>query len=342
MIARISAAGFGLLALAVFASPSTAQNALQLPRLRVHQYPGNVVSLYAQLGVSRGLYKDVGLNVELVKIATGPQSSAALASGSIDITLNTPDGMISFKDRGQSPVAVVGNLVKPLFVVIARNPASFPKLSQGYPAVIDDLQGKKIGVYGLGGSSDRIVKLLLKDAGKPANAVQFVALGGPAQSLTALASDRVDATVEVFSTAITADLSGLGKMLLDCSEQRCPNSIEVSGRMGQAYWTTTEFLKKNEATIRLFSEAHKRIDSWVHDPANKEALHEELVKLVPAPPNVDADKYFAALMRDIPKYFGVSMDPLAIKAIQDAMISTGELQSQVSLDGMVWSDALSK
>ena len=248
-----------------------------------------------------------------MRIATGPQANAALAGGSVDLILNTPDSMISFKERGQNPVGIVGNLVKPLFVLVARDAAAFPKASQDFPAVMDDFSGKKVGVYGLGSASDRFVKLLLNGSGKPTNSVQFVPLGGPAQSLTALASNRVDAITEVFSAAVSAELAGLGKTILDCSENRCPELIETGGKVGQAYWTTQQFLKAHESALRAFNQAHKRIHAWVQDPANRAALREEISKLLPSPPKVDPDKYYDAITRQVPKYFGVGLVRLRSK-----------------------------
>lgn len=333
----LKAAALALVLLAATTGSSLAQSTGQ--PLRVHIFPGNIVSLYSHLGVSKGFYKDAGLNVELVRIATGPQANAALAGGSIDVVLNSPDNMISFKERGQDPVAIVGHIVKPLFVLVARDPAAFPKAPQGYPAVTDDFAGKKIGVYGLGGSSDRFVKLLLSGANKPDNTVQFVPLGGPAQSLTALASNRVDAISDTFAVAVSAELAHIGKMLLDCSVSRCSDLIDTGGKMGQAYWVTKQFAIAHEDQVRAFNAAHRRIDAWVHDPANHAALREEIVKTVPAPPNVDPAQYYDAITRQVPKYFGTALDASALAAVRDAMVATGELQNKLSLDGMIWSGA---
>lgn len=307
--------------------------------LRVHVYPGNMSSLYAQIGVRKNFYADAGLDIELVQIATGPQANAALVGGSVDVVLSTPDNMLSLKTQGMNPVAVVGNIVQPLFVLVASDSSKLPNFSKGYPAVMDDLVGKQVGVYGLGGSSDRMVKLFLRGAGKPDDAVQFTVLGGPAQSLTALSLDSVAATSEIFSVAIIAELSGFGTMLIDCSRQSCPPTVKAIGGLGQAYWMLDEFLAQNEERAAKLRKAHLGIDAWVHDPANMGELRKIIGEILPAPQGVDPQAYIERVAAEAQRYFGTSMDEAGLVASQEAMVSTGEIKSPVSIEGMIWKDA---
>lgn len=306
--------------------------------LRVQAYPGNIASLYTLLGVSRGFYRKAGLDVRIVQIGSGPQANAALAGGSVDIIENSPDNMLLFKARGFKPVLIVGAALQPNFVLIARDAAAFPNASRGYPAVMHDVVRRTIGIYGPGSTSERIVKFLLRGAQKSDDAVQFVTSGGPGQSIAGLSGRQIDLASDVFATAITAELSGVGKVILDCSVAACPPSVTTPGAFGLAYFTTEAQLRKQESAMRAFVAAHQQIDAWVHDPANKAALRDEIAKLMPAPPNVDPAKYFNAVTDKAVRFFSVSFRQEGLDALQAGMLSSGELQGPV-VDGMIWSAA---
>jgi ABC-type nitrate/sulfonate/bicarbonate transport system substrate-binding protein len=96
-------------------------------------------------------------------------------------------------------------------------------------------------------------------------------------------------------------------------------------------------LGSHEDQVRAFNTAHRRIDAWVHDPANRAALLEEIAKLIPTPPNIEPDKYYDSIASQVPRYFGTGLEASALQAVQDSMAATGELQNKVSLDGMIWS-----
>lgn len=315
---------------AITISSATAM-AQQSNKVRIHDY-GSIVSLIAAIGKDRGFYEKHGIDAELVRISTGPQANAAMAGGSVDIVLNTPDNMISFKARGQEPVGVVGNLVKPIFVVMAPTKSD---VGGGFPSAIEGLLGKQVGVYGLGGASDRFFNMLLQGIGKEARDVSYVALGGPAQTVAALRTGNVAAAVDIFAAALTAQFTGSGKMLLDCSVDRCPEQIIEAGKLGQAYWTTQAFADANPDAIKAFAEANREIFAWFSDAANKDAVVEEMAKVAPAPQGADANKFYDQLYAEMGKYFGTGLNQSALNIVHDSMIKSGELTAPVELDGMI-------
>lgn len=316
---------------------AAAQGASGQMSLRVQVFPGNVANIYPFLGVNKGFYKDAGVDVQLVQIGSAPQANAALISKSVDMILTSPDNALVLKSRGFKPVAVVGVTKYPNFVLTARDPASFPNLNKGYPALMDDFSGKTVGVYAPASASERIVKFLLQGAKKPLDAVKFIPVGGPGQAMAGLAAKQLDIASDVFSVGLAAELSGLGKIILDCSLAPCPNSIKSPGAMGLAYFTTESFLKEHEEAVKAFAKAHQRIDAWMHDPANKAELRKEIESSVATPAKVSPDKYFGGLTDWAIRFFGLTFGVEAFEASQQGMLSTGDLKEPVALDGLIWS-----
>lgn len=307
--------------------------------IKVQVYPGNITSLFAYLGVEEGFYKKHGLDVSLVNISNGPQANAALAGGSVDIIMTTPDNMLLFKARGFDPVAITGNAKEPVMSLVARDATKIAPAGSDYKVVMQGLVGKTVGVYGLGSAAHRYVKLLAKDAGVKDGAIKYSGVSNGAQSLAGLESGQMNAVTEVFASVIMIEQKKAGELLLDCVRQKCPAWATDTGKMSQAWWTTRAFLKKNPEKMRQFLAAHKEIDAWIHDRANRPALLKALEKIYLTPPELDTDKYFEAVADRVPDYFTVKTNTEAIAGTQKIMLATGELTKAVDVAPMVWDEA---
>jgi len=306
---------------------------------KVQVYPGNITSLFAYMGVELGYYKKHGLDVELVNISNGPQANAALAAGSVDIIMTTPDNMLLFKSRGFDPVAITGNAREPVMRLVAQAGDTIAPPGSDYKTVMNALAGKTVGVYGLGSAAHRYVQLLARDAGVKEGAIKYTAVAGGGQSLAGLESKKMDAVTEVFASVIMIEQLKAGKLLLDCAKQSCPAWATETGRMSQAWWTTRPFLEKHPKAMQAYLAAHREIDAWIHDPANRDALVAALKKIYVAPQGLDADAYFKAVADSVPGYFTVKVYPKAISDTQQIMLGTGELAKPVDAAPMVWDEA---
>lgn len=318
---------------------STTTSAAADQELRVQVLPGNIASLYAYIGVSRGFYKKQGLDVQLVSMANGPQANSALVSGSVDVIMNMPDNMILLKKRGVDTVAIVGDAVQYSFVLIARNGVELPTLGSNYVDVLKGLKGRTIGVYGLGSSTDRFVRQLLLAAGLPDDYLHRTPMGGPAQAVAGLMSKNLDAVAGVFPTGILLKQMGIGRIVLDCSISKCPPSIAQAGKTSLAYFVTASYLKDHVAVLTKFVRAHEQIDAWMRNPANRPEFITELKKLLPAPSVKNPDEYYEAVADRSLKFFGLTVNLKALQAIQQGLIDTKELPSPMPLEDMVWSHA---
>ena len=146
----------------------------------------STVGLYelpTEIAKRRGFYQEEGLEVRKIAVRTGIQVAALLAG---ELDYSTVSGIVSSASIQGLPLkTVMGWLDKPLHMLIAR-----PGIK-----TLADLKGKRIAVSGLNSVPHVAVREALIQAGmNPDKDVQFVALGGSSERVSALAAGSADAS----------------------------------------------------------------------------------------------------------------------------------------------------
>jgi sulfonate transport system substrate-binding protein len=135
---------------------------------------------------SGGLFKNHGLDVELVYTRGGSAAMQALIGGAVDYAATSLDvALTAYANVGADirRFAVTGRL--PLFALVTA-----PKTA-GQIQSVKALEGKTVAVSGLGNADHALTLFLLKQAGADAGKVQFATLG--VNLLEALRLGQVDA-----------------------------------------------------------------------------------------------------------------------------------------------------
>ncbi len=168
-----------LLASFALASPLAAQEGLKKVRIA---YPSNSICclpLFAALKWKA--FEEHGLQVEIIQ-ARSQVSNTALASGDIQYVAGVGPNSVSATLRGMASRAVWFATDQLIYSLLAR-----PEF-----LTLKDLRKKKIGMIGLGGTSEVALKIALESAGE--NPKNFVLLGmAAAQLLPALEAGALDA-----------------------------------------------------------------------------------------------------------------------------------------------------
>jgi NitT/TauT family transport system substrate-binding protein len=137
---------------------------------------------------SSGLFKNHGLDVELVYTRGGNAAMQALVGGAVDYAATALDVAIQAYVNVGAPIrrfAVTGRL--PLFALVTA-PKTVDKIQS-----VKDLEGKTVGVSALGNADHALTLYLLKKAGADAAKVQFATMG--VNLLEALRQGQIDAGV---------------------------------------------------------------------------------------------------------------------------------------------------
>jgi NitT/TauT family transport system substrate-binding protein len=146
----------------------------------------STVGLYelpTEIAKRKGFYQEEGLEVRKIAVRTGIQVAALLAG---ELDYSTVSGIVSSASIQGLPLkTVMGWLDKPLHMLIAR-----PGIK-----TLADLKGKRIAVSGLNSVPHVAVREALIQAGmNPDKDVQFIALGGSSERVSALAAGSADAS----------------------------------------------------------------------------------------------------------------------------------------------------
>src|SRR5438552_1288276 len=144
---------------------------------------GGVAPLY--LGNDAGIFKQQGLNLEMVFIPGGSLSLQALIGRSLDLLLT-----------GGPPVAnayLQGAKIKIIDGVTKLLPYTFI-VATGLRTA-EQVKGKKIGINRFGSNTDYVIRLALEQLKLNAAQVQIIQINGSQTRLIALKSGTIQATI---------------------------------------------------------------------------------------------------------------------------------------------------
>ena len=134
---------------------------------------------------SAGIFKNHGLDVQLVYTRGGNAAMQAMVGGAVDYAATALDVAVQYYANVRADIrrfAVTGRL--PLFAVVTA-----PKTASQIRS-IKDLEGRTIGVTALGTADHALTLYLLKQAGANAEKVQFATMG--VNLLEALRQGQID------------------------------------------------------------------------------------------------------------------------------------------------------
>src|SRR5579862_6706428 len=200
-----------LTALTVRAQPPCSR----VTTVRIQEWTGDIINIVPWVADAKGLFKKHCLDVKFVTLVSGPGSITALVSGSIEFANGAPDNIIRPRSKGVD-VRVTSNMyVGQWSALVAGNQVALPHLREGYPAIMHDLAGKKIGVTVLAATTEAYVRSAFEGAGISASGVTYVAVGGVTTAVPALSAGLVDAAITGGVFPEIAEALGAGRIVLD-------------------------------------------------------------------------------------------------------------------------------
>ncbi|MFC0080981.1 ABC transporter substrate-binding protein [Aciditerrimonas ferrireducens] len=240
--------------------------------MRVEIYLGSFYTWLPYIAYAKGFFARNGLDATIVgDTGGGPVAFAALASGSADVAMGDLTLAGPYLERGVGLTAISG-AVKAGWELVAPKGSTLPT---SFPALAKALQGKTVGVVGLGSSSYYYVASLLQAAGVPTSSVSFAAVGGlPADFVSALDANRVAVAT------VTPDLAfylvnDLGdKLVYDFNsagalEQAGGLLGALAGKSDGLMWASNAWLHRYPGAAKRFQLAMDEADVWMHNPSNQ-------------------------------------------------------------------------
>jgi NitT/TauT family transport system substrate-binding protein len=191
-------------------------------------------------------WKEAGLNVEIVSFRGDAEVSQAMAGDSIDLSLQSLDGLINLINSNQP--------VRGFYAGFHQ--ADFAWLAQPSVKSWSDLKGGTIGVSTFGSLTDQLTRYVLKKHGlQPEKDVQVMQAGPSATSIQALRSGRLLAAIQSAPTKWVAEDAGLtvlGTQEKEIAPQWPKHSFVARSKFLDDYPNTVKtFLRAHVAAIRL-------------------------------------------------------------------------------------------
>jgi NitT/TauT family transport system substrate-binding protein len=238
--------------------PAGSARAQQLTPLRVTNFQNTVVlGLYH--GIDKGYFKEAGLDLELVRVATGAAAVSAVASGQADIGWAATTVPIFARSNGVK--------VKAFMTADQEGPPDH------YGTFIDasaksginsfaDLKGKTVMINAFGTAGELAIRDRLQKAGLSWDDVKKVTVPFPQmQAALELGSADVAVTIQPMHASIMAN-KAIGAKVLDVGTL---SDSRTKAATASVYFASDDWLAKNEKTALAFGRAFLRAQKEVHD-----------------------------------------------------------------------------
>ncbi|WP_330465765.1 ABC transporter substrate-binding protein [Streptomyces longwoodensis] len=216
-----------------------------------------VIYLPAMLTQRLGYFDAEGLNVELLSEPAGVQAETALVSGQVQGAVGFYDHTLDLQVKGKAVESVVQFSHAPGEVEVVSTKAADDVTSP------KDFKGRKLGVTGLGSSTDFLTKYLAVKNGVNVSEFTPVAVGAGPTFISALQQGAIDGGMTTDPTVATVLDKDAGKILLD---MRTPAGSEAA--LGGPYpssslYMQTDWVNSHRDTVQKLANAFVKTLKWM-------------------------------------------------------------------------------
>lgn len=261
--------GLSALAVVAFAAvlPVPAEAADNLPVVRFQDYPGHG-NLLVRVARSKGWCTSAGIACELKQIPAAPLGLQALIGNSIDVSLTPVEVVASATLRGAKLRTVAGSAVSNIFQIDAASALQLPNEAKGYPAVMQDFKGRKIGVVARGSATESFFSWLMQQAGHQAGDVTYVAVGAPNTAFAALRAGQVDAIVSWEPSGTMCELTKACRVVYRGSSASEPALLKAMYGAGSGLVMRAEDIAARPQIAQAVRKISQQAEAFVKDPTN--------------------------------------------------------------------------
>ncbi|MGH7119742.1 MAG: ABC transporter substrate-binding protein [Acetobacteraceae bacterium] len=309
--------------------------------VRVMVYNGAYTSLPVFVAKDQGIYAKHGLDAALTVVNSGPAGVAALLGGSLDFVEVPTDQVIENQIRGTDLKIVVGNEGLNFYNVIVQMKVTLPHLAEGYPTVMRDFKGLRIGVNALGASTHLMMNALLLGAGMRPNDVTYVADGSSTTELAAWQAGRVDAQMAFTPFPEIVAALGSGRAVIDFSRGQGPAVLQKIGGAFEDFSTKGSYIAAHPDIVLNFIAAQQAAIAWMKDKANRQKLVEEVKKHVDVAiiPPAKRNETVALMIDNYSRYLDPHVDRGAIEAWNKYLLENKLIPHAVPASEVIWKGA---
>jgi NitT/TauT family transport system substrate-binding protein len=327
--------------LAAGATPARAECAKMLT-VRVQEWTGDIINIVPWVADEEGIFRKHCVDVKFVPLVSGPGSYSAMVSSTIDFANGAPDGIMRSRAKGVDFKLVANMYAAQWSALVGRNSLELPHASQGYPAIMQDLVGKKIGVTVLGGTTEAYVRSSFEGASLNGSSATFVAVGGVNTAVPALKNNVVDAAMMFGTGPDLAEALGAGKIILDLRKRGVgPDAVQALWGATLSWAAYGPYIEKNSDAVAAFVAANNEAVVWIQDPLNRNAIYAIIQKHMPLPSDVaSVDATLKRIVDVNAEGLGVGLPKESIEGWNKYLIFLKQIDQPIAYNELVWKSGL--
>lgn len=307
--------------------------------LRIQEYPGTILNLPIWVAADGGFCQAHGLRCQGTAVPSGPLALQALAAGSLEIMYASTEVITAAVSRGNDVQVFVGHSPNNIYTFNIRKDVPLPNAAAGYPAIMKDLKGLKIGVTARGAGTELLSRALFIGAGMNPDDVTFVATGSPTTSYPTFVAKQIDAAMMFQPFRTLCDIQKTCVVGVDLAKGEGPEDLRVLNGGFETFAARRNFIEANGVAIDAFIQAMTETIAWMQDPANFDKLMTLTRKRLTLGDIPDADNTLIQLVKtEVPK-FGVKIDRRSIKGFSDFLIKYKLIEKPVDPASFVYAKA---
>jgi NitT/TauT family transport system substrate-binding protein len=321
------------------AQATRAAHCSKVDTLHVAIFPGNINGFGIYIANGKGFFAANCIKVVPVNVTNANAALAASVQGGIDIAFMTPDVAIAARSHGLN-VQIIGSMLSriPNALVVTKG-TPLPHGSEGFPGVMQDLVGKRIGVTALGSGTQGTAEALFQAAGLSPTSATYVPIGGTATELAALANHTVDAAIMFGDGQDVARAQGFGTTVADLRlAGPWGSALNAMENTAQVYVAQQSFINGHAALLKRFLTANHEALAWSTQPKNLSGVY-RIIRAA-APLGGEVSNFVQVLAQACKTFSGMASDRVshnAISAWNTFAIGLGETGQSVPFQTIVWS-----
>ncbi|MEU9501646.1 ABC transporter substrate-binding protein [Streptomyces sp. NPDC048196] len=221
-----------------------------------------VIYLPARLTQQLGYFEDEGVHVTLLTEPAGVQATTSLLAGDVQGVVGFYDHTLDLQVKGKQVESVVQFAHAPGEVEVVSTKAA------GGLTSAKDFKGKKLGVTGLGSSTDFLTKYLAVKNGVQTSEFTPVAVGAGQTFLSAMKQGSIDGGMTTDPTVAQVLDKNLGKVLIDMRTPEGSKEALGGPYPSSSLYMNTDWVNSHKDTVRKLAKAFVKTLKWMstHTP----------------------------------------------------------------------------
>jgi len=215
------------------------------------------IYLPAKLAEQLGLFKEQGLEVELINTRAGVEAENELIAGEVQAVVGFYDHTIDIQSKGKAIVSIVQLSRAPGEVELVAT-----KLAKELKSPAD-FKGRTLGITGVGSSTDFLTQALAAKAGLKAGDYATIGVGAGNTFIAAMKQGKIDAGMTTEPTISQLLSTGEAKILVDMRSIESTQAALGGPYPAASLYVAASWLEKNRPVAQKLANAMVKTLRWM-------------------------------------------------------------------------------